>query len=731
MEGSAGNFSVSIKQHPRYIDMDKCIACGACAEKCPKRVPNEFDLGLGKRRAAHVKFSQAVPLKYLIDSNNCIYLTKGKCRACEKVCPTGAINFDDKGQEITREVGSIILTMGSECYDPKKLDTFGYQSNPDIITSLEFERMLSASGPFGGHLKRLSDKAEPKKIAFLQCAGSRSQHEGAQAYCSSVCCSFAVKEAMLAMDHVPGLETAMFYIDMRTQGKDVERYFNRAKEVGVRFIRGKVPTPLRGENGKGAILEYADEDGRLHREHFDLVVLSVGASLSDQAKEQLGLFGLEVSANGYPKVDDFSPVETAVDGIYLAGAMQAPKEIPFSVIDASAGAAKAGALLSSVRGELAKEEPKVEELNVSNDAPRIGVFVCNCGTNIAGVVDCPKVAEFAKGLPNVVYVQENLFSCSQDAQEQLAGVIKENNLNRVVVAACTPRTHEPLFQETLASAGLNKYLFEMANIRNQCSWVHSNDPEKATQKAMDQVRMAVAKAGLLTPLAEHELNLNSKGLVVGGGLAGISAALSLAEQGLACYLVEKSNELGGNARHLRMTAGGQDVQARLAGLIDRVKNEKLIEVLTGCEIKSVDGFVGNFSTIVSHKGEAKNPGARGGHPGHRRHGIPARGISIRPRPQGLHRPFFPALHAGGQPARTRPSGVRAMRGLAHTRTALVLQGVLHPVGDEGHRVEGKGPLPAGVRALPPDAHLRPARGAVPQGQGPGRGLHPLRLLQAL
>ena len=603
VSGQVGDFHVRVKQHPRYVDMDKCIACGLCAEKCPKKVDNEFDGGLGKRKAAYVKFSQAVPLKYCLDEKNCIYLTKGKCRACEKFCPTGAINFEDKEKELELEVGAIVLAAGAECYDPARQDTFGYTLNKNVLTSLEFERMLSASGPFGGHLRRMSDGAEPRKIAFLQCVGSRSQHEQAASYCSAVCCSYAVKEAVIAKEHAGGeLDTAIFFIDLRTQGKEVEQYYNRAQQQGVRFIKSRIATLEPGSDGHRVGVRYTDAAGRNRLEEFDLVVLSVGFVLSAQAKEQLALLGVPTRPDGLPVVDSFQPVTTGRDGVMVCGTLQAPKDIPFSVMDASACAGQVSALLREARGSLARHEEKTPEEDVNGEPPRVGVFVCHCGTNIAGVVDCPSVAEYARSLPGVAFVMENMFSCSQDAQEKITQAIKENRLNRVVVAACTPRTHEPLFQQTLIKAGLNKYLFEMANIRNQCSWVHSKEKDKATVKAKDLVRMAVAKAVRLRPLEEQELPINRSALVVGGGLAGLTAALSLAEQGFEAVLVEREKELGGNARHLARSFAGEDVPAALASLIERVGGHPKVRVFTGAEVAAVEGFVGNYRTTVQTAG---------------------------------------------------------------------------------------------------------------------------------
>ena len=587
--------------------MDKCIACGLCAEKCPKKVDNEYNMGLSKRKAAYVQYAQAVPLKYALDPENCIYLQKGKCRACEKFCPSDAINFDDKPEDVSLNVGAIVLATGTEVYDPSVFDTYGYNKHPNIITSLEFERMLSPSGPTEGHLVTLSDHKEIKRIAWLQCVGSRDTHPGSNGYCSSVCCTYAIKEAVVAKEHAKdGLDAAIFYIDIRTHGKDFERYYNRARdEAGVRFVKSRITsiTPL--EDTGALLLRYVDERGKRMEEEFDLVVLSVGLCLADNAVSLGKTLGIEFAESGYPEFSSFDPVKTSVPGIYVCGAYQAPKDIPQSVVDASACAGAAGSALAESRKSLTKVKETPQEIDVTGQSPRIGVFVCRCGVNIAGVVDVPGVAEYARTLPNVVHVEDNLFSCSQDTQEKIAKVIKEQNLNRIVVAACTPRTHEPLFQETVVSAGLNKFLFEMANIRNQCSWVHAGEPDAATEKSKDLVRMAVSRASLLEPLPKHQLGIDRSALILGGGVAGMVAAKNLADQGYESHIVEMSDTLGGQARNILTTYNGEDVQQHLSQLISEVQANDKITVHLNSEVKHVDGFVGNFETTVATGGEEK------------------------------------------------------------------------------------------------------------------------------
>lgn len=595
---------MDIVQHPRYVDMDKCIACGLCAEKCPKKVDDEYDEALGKRKAIYVKYAQAVPLKYSIDAEKCIFLTMGKCGNCEKVCPTNAINYDDRQKDITLNVGSVIISSGCHPYDPGEHDVYGYTKSKNIVTSLEFERMLSSAGPYEGHLVRPSDKKEPKKIAWLQCIGSRDNHLGSNGYCSSVCCTYAVKEAMLAKEHSPDpLDTVIFYMDIRTHGKDYEHFYNRGKdESGIRFVKSKitniVPDPKTGMQ----LINYIDEAGTRQEEMFDMVVLSVGLCIGKEAVELAGKMDIKLDHYNFVTTNSFEPVKTSRPGIFICGAFEAPKDIPSSVIESSAAAGMAGIDLMESRWSLTKDKVIPEEINVIGEAPRIGVFVCRCGTNIAGVVDVPSVVEMAKKLPYVEYVDENMFSCSQDTQDAITSIIKEKKLNRVVIAACTPKTHEGLFQETLTNAGINKYLFDMANIRNQCSWIHAREKDKATQKAKDLVRMITAKVALHEPLKEPTLEIDQSGLVIGGGIAGITAAKTLADQGYHTHLIEKEDKLGGQANNLYQTWQGEDIQTHLSSMITAVEQNKLIDIHLNTEITDVDGFVGNFETHVSKNG---------------------------------------------------------------------------------------------------------------------------------
>ena len=591
------------KQRARYIDPDKCIACGLCAEKCEIKVPDPFNLGLDFRKATYALYPQAVPLKYAIDRDNCLHFIKGTCRACEQFCPSGAVNLSQADVEREFPVGALILAMGFQAFDPDQHVAYSYYSFPNVLTSLEFERVLSASGPYAGHLLRPGDFAEPKKIAWLQCIGSRDLHHCDHPYCSSVCCMYAIKQAVIAQEHSKEpLDTAIFFMDMRTHGKEFEKYYWRAEqEHGVRFVRSRVHSLTPVPETQGLVLQYLREDGAMATETFDLVVLSVGLEVSPEAVELAHNLGIDLQREtGFAATSLFAPVATNNPGIFVCGAFSGPKDIPQSVMEASAAAAAAAELLAPARGSEIITPTRPPEVEVTEEEPRVGVFVCRCGSNIAGVIDVPALVEYTQSLPQVVIATENLFTCSADTQALIQQTVQEHQLNRVVVASCSPRTHARLFMETLAQAGLNPYLLDMANIRNQDSWVHQHEPEAALEKARDMVSMSVARVANLEPLHPQVFPVNPAALVVGGGVAGMEAALSLANMGFSTYLVEKTDCLGGNARNLVVNAQGYSYPGYLENLIHSVTHHDRIGVLFNTTVEETTGFIGNFQSTVAH-----------------------------------------------------------------------------------------------------------------------------------
>ena len=535
----------------------------------------------------------------ITEAKRCLHCsTCSECLQCVSVCKAEAICHEQEDVIEQIDVGSIVVVPGFEEFVAGLKYDFGYSRYPNVVSSIEFERILSASGPFGGHVQNPVNGKAPKKIAFLQCVGSRdiSCRNG---YCSSVCCMYAIKEAVIAKEHLKGVDVTIFFMDMRAFGKDFDKYYERAKsQYGVHFERARVCDVYTKDSRDELTVKYSPADGCVVEDQFDMVVLSVGLQPSDQSRRLASALGVRLDANGFIWTNSSKPLETSRAGIFVGGTASGPKDIPETVTQASGTASQAGRLLAEVRNTLTIERKFPPEKDVRDEKPRTGVFVCHCGINIGSVVDVPVTAEYAKTLPYVVYAEDNLYTCSQDTQDHIREMIEEHNLNRVVVASCSPRTHEPLFQQTLREAGLNAHLFEMANIRDQCSWIHMDLPEEATEKAKDLVRMAVAKVALAEPLTAAELDVTSSALVIGGGLAGMTAAMGLADQGFKVAVVEREKQLGGNLWKLRSTFTEPNVRAYLEQLTEHVKKHKNITVYTGTVLDSIEGFVGNFESTL-------------------------------------------------------------------------------------------------------------------------------------
>ena len=542
--------------------------------------------------------------KELVDQEAARCLSCGicsECYQCVEACLAGAIDHEEKAKIRDIQVGSVIMTTGATTFDPSGLDDiYMYKRSQNVMTSLEFERILSAGGPTMGHLVRPSDEKEPEKIAWLQCIGSRDTNKCGNGYCSSVCCMYAIKDAMIAKEHSEKeLDAAIFNLDIRSFGKDYEKYYNRAaQEEGVRFVKSRVHSVFEEPGTDNLLLRYADEEGNLQQEIFDMVILSVGLVIPEESVALANRLNVELDKYNFVRTQTFNPLLTSRPGVYVSGTFQGPKDIPSSVTEASGSACAAGMKLAPARNTCTKTVEMPEERDVQGEEPRIGVFICKCGVNIAGIIDVGQLEEYTKKLPNVVYTGENLFTCSQDTQVSIKEAINEHKLNRVVVASCTPKTHEGIFMDTLEEAGLNKYLFEMANIRNQDSWMHYHEPEKATQKAKDLIRMAVARASTLCPLHDKRISLIDKALVIGGGPAGMTAAKSLADQGYHVTLLEKKAVLGGLTNRLHHTIEGADIQAYFKELIDSVENHINIDVVKQALIVGFGGYKGNFKTTV-------------------------------------------------------------------------------------------------------------------------------------
>jgi len=549
-----------------------------------------------------------------------------ECNQCVYACRADAIIHHDIEKTFELNVGAVVLTPGVEAMPGDIRPEYGYGRFPNVVTSLQFERMLSSSGPYMGEVKRPSDGAHPRKVAWIQCVGSRDcrgspsddisgqDDDKPAAYCSSVCCMYTTKEAIIAKEHDPNIEPTIFYIDIRSFGKGFEPYIERAEtEYGVRYVRCMVSSVKEVPGSQNLRLRYVmhqGQDGKrlmVIEEEFDLVVLSVGLRPSAATRQMAERLGIDLNQYNFAQVDGYSPGQTSRPGVFVAGSFAEPKDIPETVIEASCASAQVSALLSQARASLTREPLYPPERDVSDEPPRVGVFICHCGINIGAVVDVPAVVEYAQTLPDVIYAEHNLYTCSQDTQERISQQIEEHGLNRVVVASCTPLTHEPLFQDTLRQAGLNPHLFEMANIREQDSWVHRSDPRSATEKAKDLAAMAVAKARKLQAITCNTFDIDRRALVIGGGIAGMTAALSIARQGFGVFLVEREPELGGNLRHIYTgTFSSDDPQALLHETIAAVTSEQRITVLTETEVVGLSGYRGQYCTTVRQADETES-----------------------------------------------------------------------------------------------------------------------------
>ncbi len=607
VKGRSGDFRVKIRQKARYVKIEDCTSCGECSKVCPIIVPNEYEIGLGARKAIYRPFPQAVPNAYIRNADDCLGTFPLACSRCADVCERNAIDYDETDQIIEVRTGSIIVATGVDYYDPREASEFGYTRFENVVTSMELERILSASGPTRGELIKFTDKKTPKQIAFIQCVGSRSIKRDIP-YCSRICCMNAMKDALVIHEHFPNSEMKIFYIDIRAFGKGFEEFYERAANLDkLSFINAK-PSKIVDDpkTGKTVITYENIQTGKIEKEYVDLAVLSSALVPSAGTKKLAEILGIELDKDGFIKQLDpcSDPLDTTREGIYVCGCALSPKDITDSIADASGAAVRAARHVLKYRVE--REEEEIPQIDASGD-PRIGVFVCHCGINIAGVVDVKEVAEYAKSLPNVVFCDDTQFACAASTQREIQEKIHEHQLNRVVVAACTPKTHEPIFRETVAKAGLNPYLFEMVNIRDQCSWVHAAEPEAATEKAKDLVRMAVARTRELQPLQTRELKVNHDVLVVGGGITGMQTAIDLASRGFKTTLVEKDKTLGGRVNHLSTLYPSYKPGEYLVEHKNKILKELGVKILTETQIEAVNGFVGNFEIYFKSKNREIDP----------------------------------------------------------------------------------------------------------------------------
>ncbi|MEX1300008.1 MAG: FAD-dependent oxidoreductase, partial [Desulfotignum sp.] len=594
LDGEAGAFSATLVTEPRYIDTDKCTACGECAKQFPDAV--RFTPGLDPRAPTCMRYPQATPFAFSIDMNKI-----EDVEALKKVCKADAIVPDDTPKQTVMDVASVVLSVGADLFDPNVLDNFGGGRFDNVLTGLEYERIMSASGPFQGNLVRKSDGKPPKKVAWIQCVGSRGINRADVPYCSSVCCMYALKEAMVTKERFgEDIETTIFFMDMRTHGKGYEEYYNRARdEYHVRMVRSRPHTILEDPDTKSLSIAYAVEDKSVQEtEEFDMVVLSTGFRVTGETRELAQNLGIDLNEHHFAQTDHFNPVQTSRPGVYVCGVFESPKDIPETMVQGSAAAAMAASNLPVSPAGLNGEEIYPPERDVRGEDPRIGVFVCDCGFEIGGVLSVSKLLDEARTRPDVVVAEAVGYGCSSESMAKIEALITKHGLNRVVLGGCSPRTHETKFQDLLRRVGLNRYLVEMVNLRDQNTWTHMNEPDKAQDKAIKMLKVGIAGVRNNRPLREHTLPMSQKALVVGGGITGMTAALKLADQGIKTYIIERAPSLGGLARSLRSTIEGETVAPFIQSLVDAVTAHTNVQVLTRSVIVDHSGMPGLYRTGI-------------------------------------------------------------------------------------------------------------------------------------
>jgi heterodisulfide reductase subunit A len=601
--GQAGDFTVTLRHDPRYVTVERCTNCGLCTAACPVRLPSEFQEALVTRMAIHKSAPRSLPDAYYVDKGDyCL-----DCRRCEAVCPTGAVNLDEEPWDEDVRVSAIILAVGYKLSDARELEEFGFGRYPNVVHSMQYERYVSRSGPTEGLLLRPSDNKPPKRIAWLQCIGSRDQEHP---YCSSICCMYATKEAVLARQRVEGSYCQIFMMDERAFNKEYNAYFHRScEEYGVEYTRCRISDLWEDPQTHDLILHYPDEQGNMKEDRFDMVVLSVGVLPPAGAEELARALGFDLNEYGFCETDKFSPLETSQPGIYVCGAFATPKEIAETIIDAAGAAGDVMRMFHDQLGELpsSREYPFLSrgdfppERDVGSEPPRVGVFVCRCHPAIEGAVDIERLIARAREYPHVIHAAGIGYGCFPEGLAAIKEAIVTHNLNRVVVAGCSHRTHESLFQRTLREAGLNSYLLEMANIREHCAWVHPHEPEKATRKAMELVRMAVGRVSTLQPVYKSAVQPVRRALIIGGGVSGMSAALAIADAGFDVALVERADALGGNLNNIQYVAERYNPRRLLRDLVNRVRGHERITIYTRTEVVEHTGHVGNYRAVLRRR----------------------------------------------------------------------------------------------------------------------------------
>jgi len=599
LTGAVGNFKATITTRAVEVDPELCTNCGACVDVCPVEVQDEFNGFLTSRKAIYAKYPLPIPNIYVIDRANCT-----RCGACVDICPTDAINLNKSEKIHELNVGSIILSAGFEEFNPHILMQYGHGRYPDVLTSVELERMFSGYGAGKGDIFRPSDGTTPQSIAFIQCVGSRD-HE--REYCSAACCMYALKEAMIIREEHPDLPIHFFYMDARAYGKGYHRYLEKARDqFKITFTRSRIPVVKENPATKKLILKYLTETGDTEAEEFDLVVLSIGQVPPSYNEKLSQLLGLPLNQWGFCATDEFMQTTTSNPGIFVCGAFSEPKDIPETIAQASTAALNAVSVLRKHSSKTAKTntqtettpnlwtlyDAKSEERDWEN---KTAIFICQCGGEITRLLDLNALANFSKKLPNVHLCEKIDVLCSATSLKKVSQRLREIKVSRVVFAACVPYHYQHLFEEAAMEAGIAPGYVKIVNIREHAAWPHADDQSKATEKAKNMIAMGVEFARQESALeTARPDSVISRALIIGGGTAGMSAALGLADLGIPVDLVEMTDQLGGQLKKIHFAPHQKDPQELLQQLIKLVQENNLIKIHFNTSIRRVQGQAGKF-----------------------------------------------------------------------------------------------------------------------------------------
>lgn len=585
VDGSAGDFTVRLRRKATGVDMTRCTRCGRCIEACPETYPDPLHGGVITRKAIGYRAPVCAPSEIAVDWERCT-----RCGACVEICPEEAVNLDAQDREEMASVGAIVVATGFRLHDPSDRQEYGYGRFPDVITTLELERLLGKALLEGREeVRRPSDGGEPSRIAWIQCVGSRDEDHN---YCSSVCCMISLKETRIIREMLPHAHLEMFYMDLRTCGKGYEAYLNEAKDMGVQFTRGR-PGEVFLRDGQ-LLLQVEGPDGTWREEAFDLVILSVGFEPSDETRRLAGLLGIPLDQDGFLQPEPGSLSRTGRDGIYVAGAAAEPRDIPEAVMQAHESATLAAShsrppAEEAVPVDTPVTDPMEEDL-------RVLVALCDCAGTLVSSLDWEALRAHLEAEPHVVEVRMNTHLCLEGGLRDLHRDLRESKVNALVVGACTPRWLHARLRAVLSQAGLDPNLVQIANLREQGAWAHGEAVAETTNRVEAELRAALARCREYRPFPRLSGTAPCpEVLVVGGGPAGISAALALSELGHGVTLVERAAELGGNLRWLHY---GLDPKFRpqrlLEDLLNALRAASDIQVLTETSVQKLRGRPGAF-----------------------------------------------------------------------------------------------------------------------------------------